>query len=88
MQNHTVLPDTTQLIALSGGLYIDAFVLDSNNQVVFLSLWARDGEMQHFFAALSLPIALILSNDNKVSGPFNIHTLALSTVSRISRRHL
>ncbi|WP_394230586.1 hypothetical protein [Shewanella colwelliana] len=56
MQNQTALPDTTQLIALSGGLYIDAFVLDNNSQVIFLSLWARDGEMQHFFAALSLPI--------------------------------
>lgn len=42
------LPQTTPLIALNGGLYIDAFVMDENNDIIFLSLWARDGEMQHF----------------------------------------
>lgn len=51
------LPQTTPLIALNGGLYIDAFVMDENNDIIFLSLWARDGEMQHFFAALTLPVS-------------------------------
>ncbi|MGD6739392.1 hypothetical protein ACN08N_00395 (plasmid) [Photobacterium leiognathi subsp. mandapamensis] len=48
---------TPNLIALSDGLYMDAFVQDNHGDVIFLSLWARDGDMQHFFAALTLPIS-------------------------------
>lgn len=49
--------NSTSLIALSDGLYIDAFVVDDHDEVIFLSLWGRDGDMQHFFAALTLPIS-------------------------------
>ncbi|GLO64098.1 hypothetical protein MACH09_46060 [Vibrio sp. MACH09] len=45
------------LIQLETGLYLDAFAIDPNNHVQFLSLWGRDGVMQHFFATLTLPIA-------------------------------
>ncbi|PSU45733.1 hypothetical protein C9J12_21050 [Photobacterium frigidiphilum] len=48
--------NSTPLITLSDGLYIDAFVVDDHDEVIFLSLWGRDGDMQHFFAALTLPI--------------------------------
>ena len=45
------------LILLGDGLFIDSFVVDDKDNVIFMSLWGRDGQMQHFFAALTLPIA-------------------------------
>ncbi|PMK67104.1 hypothetical protein BCT93_22965 [Vibrio lentus] len=47
----------TPLISLDNGLYLDAVVTTADNQVQFLSVWGRDGAMQHFFAALTLPMS-------------------------------
>ncbi|WP_045497570.1 hypothetical protein [Vibrio hyugaensis] len=47
----------TPLIALDNGLYLDAVVTTADHKVQFLSLWGRDGMMQHFFAALTLPLS-------------------------------
>ncbi len=49
--------NTKKLIALENGLYIDALVTTSDNKVLFLSVWGRDGMMQHFFASLTLPLS-------------------------------
>ncbi|HBC3949135.1 TPA: hypothetical protein KD869_002880 [Vibrio parahaemolyticus] len=45
------------LIELNNGLYLDAAVTTTDNKVQFLSVWGRDGVMQHFFASLTLPLA-------------------------------
>ncbi len=45
------------LIELDNGLYLDAVVTSTTGLVQFLSLWGRDGVMQHFFAALTLPLS-------------------------------
>ena len=47
----------SQLIELDNGLYLDAVVTTTDNKVQFLSVWGRDGMMQHFFAALTLPMS-------------------------------
>ena len=44
------------LIELDNGLYLDAVVTSTTGLVQFLSVWGRDGVMQHFFAALTLPL--------------------------------
>ncbi len=46
-----------ELIELDNGLYLDAVVTTTDHHVQFLSLWGRDGVMQHFFAALTLPMS-------------------------------
>lgn len=45
------------LIELDNGLYLDAVVTSTTGLVQFLSVWGRDGVMQHFFAALTLPLS-------------------------------
>ena len=45
------------LIELDNGLMLDAVVTATDNKVLFLSVWGRDGVMQHFFAALTLPLS-------------------------------
>lgn len=45
------------LIELDNGLYLDAAVTTTDGKVQFLSLWGRDGVMQHFFASLTLPLS-------------------------------
>ncbi len=45
------------LIELENGLYLDAVVTASDGKVQFISLWGRDGVMQHFFASLTLPLS-------------------------------
>jgi len=47
----------TPLIELDNGLYLDAVVTTTDNKVQFLSVWGRDGVMQHFFASLTLPMS-------------------------------
>lgn len=47
----------TPLIELDNGLYLDAVVTNPDNKVQFLSVWGRDGAMQHFFASLTLPMS-------------------------------
>ncbi|MFM2588215.1 hypothetical protein [Vibrio sp. TBV020] len=47
----------TPLIELDNGLYLDAVVTTTDNSVQFLSVWGRDGAMQHFFASLTLPMS-------------------------------
>lgn len=46
-----------QLIELDNGLYLDAVVTTTDHKVQYLSVWGRDGMMQHFFAALTLPMS-------------------------------
>ena len=46
-----------QLIELDNGLYLDAVVTTTDHKVQYLSIWGRDGMMQHFFAALTLPMS-------------------------------
>lgn len=45
------------LIELDNGLMLDAVVTATDNKVQFLSIWGRDGVMQHFFASLTLPLS-------------------------------
>ncbi|HHY0467055.1 TPA: hypothetical protein ACVU43_004070 [Vibrio parahaemolyticus] len=45
------------LIELDNGLYLDAAVTTADHKVQFLSVWGRDGVMQHFFASLTLPLS-------------------------------
>lgn len=45
------------LIELDNGLYLDAVVTSTTGLVQFFSIWGRDGVMQHFFAALTLPLS-------------------------------
>ncbi|MEZ9997885.1 hypothetical protein [Vibrio sp. 10N.261.46.A3] len=47
--------NNNQLIEWEDGLYLDGFVISSDNKVQFLSLWGRDGMIQHFLASLTLP---------------------------------
>ncbi|MFA0053384.1 hypothetical protein [Vibrio echinoideorum] len=47
--------NTNRLIQWEDGLYLDGFVISSDNKVQFLSLWGRDGLIQHFLASLTLP---------------------------------
>ena len=77
---------TLNLIALSDGLYLDAFVQDEHDEVIFLSLWARDGDMQHFFAALTLPITQGGYRERTVNQPNGqSHTLHLNRVSDMKK---
>ncbi len=46
-----------QLIELDNGLYLDAMVTATDHKVQYLSVWGRDGMMQHFFAAITLPMS-------------------------------
>ncbi|GIU42806.1 hypothetical protein TUM4438_10220 [Shewanella sairae] len=75
-----------QLIALSDGLYLDAFVVDDRDEVIFISLWARDGEMQHLFAALTLPITQGGYREKRVRLPDgNLQTLNLNRVKDMKK---
>lgn len=57
------------LIEWEEGLYVDAFVTDHDRHVQFLSLWGRDGIVQHFLASLTLPMS---------EGGLRVKTLTLS----------
>ncbi len=42
-------------ISAIDGVYIDAFLTDESNRLVFLSLWGRDTALQELIARLQLP---------------------------------